>query len=459
MEGLLGMARLVLLEERAPGSNLRVSFMATLRYTLNCTMDMHRDTFFKNLLNLYIKKRILSGKDSFYNIVYNGNGKDLRDGRELALLEELMKKILLRILKVLGMPCSVDRGGINLRIYERLPACPEEFFSKRSGNHLVVGSDIHHELVTFGNVIMEREPSGHISDEYKKILLTLIGMVRSGKNIITAKCLHAEKGDFNEFLRRVNPNRNLVGVTELHSSMELENMFGGIKDQLKYLEIEFRPETKRYNEVTKFIDSLNGITLKVSLYFCYLGVETMRELLASQGVGRISSLRIHDMYNHPNTIDDLIVLGDSKISELELYKSKMSLEEFLMNGGFRELRNMVRVRVLEVSGIGRIEEMADVDLNSLRIERLQIDMFDHENAVLNLDQLMNRGVITRDGFKYLVFKNINKPENKLEIFDLRYKLGERVRVMVLTDFEPPGSTENVDYSRVCGEYYYELHYK
>jgi len=426
----------------------------------------HRDTLFKNLLNLYIRRNTLDGEKSFYSSVYTSNGKDLRDKQKLTLLEKLMKAILLKVLKILDMPCSVDREGINLRIYERIPRDLEGFYSKRAGNHLAVGSDIHHELVTFRNVIMEKVPSDSISEEYKKILLTLIGMVRSGKNTITAECRRwATKGDFNEFLRRVNPNRNLVGVTELHSNMDLESMLGGIKDQLRYLEIEFGSEAKRYDGVIKFIDSLNGITLKVSLFYCYSGTKIMRVLLDSRGVGCVSSLRILDTDNYRNPDYNLIMpmimninlamLRNPKIHELELYGSKMSLEGFLMNGDFRMLRN--KVRVLEVTGIGRIEEMADADLKSLKLERLQIDMFGHEDAVLNLDQLVNKGVITRDGFKYLIFRNIENPKNKLEIVDLRYKLGERKWPVMIMNFKPPG-TANADYSRVCREYYCELHY-
>jgi len=38
----------------------------------------------------------------------NGNREDLRDEQELALLENVMKAILLKVLKLLGIPCSVD---------------------------------------------------------------------------------------------------------------------------------------------------------------------------------------------------------------------------------------------------------------------------------------------------------------------------------------------------------------
>jgi len=48
----------------------------------------------------------------------NGNREDLRDDLELALLENVMKAILLKVLKLLGIPCSVDRENIDLRIYD-----------------------------------------------------------------------------------------------------------------------------------------------------------------------------------------------------------------------------------------------------------------------------------------------------------------------------------------------------
>jgi len=135
MEGLLGMARPILLEARAPESNLRVSFMATLRYTRNSTMDMHRDTLFENLLNLYIRRSVLNGKKSFYSSVYSG--EDLRDKQKLSLLEELMKTVLLKVIRMLGMPISFEHenemevGAINLRIHEQAPLCLDSFYSKR----------------------------------------------------------------------------------------------------------------------------------------------------------------------------------------------------------------------------------------------------------------------------------------------------------------------------------------
>jgi len=64
------------------------------------------------------------------------------------------------------------------------------------------------------------------------------------------------------------------------------------------------------------------------------------------------------------------------------------LEQFLLNSDFRVIRN--KVRVLEVMSIGSINErvIADADLE---LERLEID---NGEEVMDLGQLVNRGIIT-----------------------------------------------------------------
>jgi len=129
------------------------------------------------------------------------------------------------------------------------------------------------------------------------------------------------------------------------------------------------------------------------------------------------------------------------------------LEQFLLNSDFRVIRN--KVRVLEVMGIGSINERMIADAN-LELERLEID---NDEEVMDLGQLVNRGVITRDGFKYLVFRNIKNPENMQRIIDLRVRLGEREWPVIVTDSKLSGAenrTGNVAYLRVCRKYNYEL---
>jgi len=203
----------------------------------------HRDTLLGNLINLYVRRSILDNPEGFYSSIYtiNGNGKDLRDKQELTLLERVMKEVLLRVLEVLGLPFSFEREGngredINLTIYEQNPLSLDGFYDKRAS----VGICGYEVATLFDNVVMERMPVESISDDEKKILLALIGMVRRGKNIVSVRCGYWIKNyDFSRALKLVNTNRNLVGVTELRSDMDLEGMLGGIKGQLEQLEISF----------------------------------------------------------------------------------------------------------------------------------------------------------------------------------------------------------------------------
>jgi len=402
----------------------------------------YRDILFDNLFELYIKRSILDDPEGFYGKIYtkNGNRENLRDKQELTILERMMKTVLLRVLKILKIPISFEyeneneKGAINLRIHEQTPPGSEESYNRR--DYHMAGDSIHYEPVTFRNVIMERAPSEILSGDEKKILLTLIGMVRKGKNIVPAKCKYwAKKHDFSEVLRLVNTNKNIVGVGGLLSSVNLEGMLGGIKNQLKYLEIEFGPETSEHPKEMEFINSLNGIELKASLYYRQLGDQRIRALLASRGVWRIINLRILDVQDRLN--DQVIrnSLSNPKIANLELYSCNMSLEGFLLNENFRAFRN--RLRVLEVTGIGSIDEkITDAVLKSLKIEKLQINMKGNEE-VMNLDQLISRGIITRKGFKFLVFKNINNPDNKPRIEALQNKLKTETWPVILTELKPP----------------------
>jgi len=429
----------------------------------------HRETLLDNLFELYIikkgiKKGILDNPEGFYDSIYaiNGNREDLRDKRALAFLERVMKEMLLRVLKTLKLPIGTDSEGINLTIYERVPVRLDSFYSKRDDNRLVPGDDIQCENVTFRNVIMERAPSSRVSDDYKKILLTLIGTIRSGKSIMPVGCMYwLDNYDFSKFLRVVNPNGNLLGITGLNGSMDLESMFGSIKSQLGRLDIEFGPAVSAYPKAVEFLNSLNGIELRISLFYGHSGGNIMERLLAGQGVKCVSSLRILDVENcltNGYIMRSLkAVASDPKTTGLEFCSSKVSLEGLLSSPDFGALKN--KLRVLEVSGIGSIgEKIANADLKSLKLERLQIEMRDNDKDVIDLDQLVRRGIIMRDGFKYLVFRDIDNPENRKRIVDLRHKLGERKWPVIVTNFDPPG-TENKDFTRICNEYYFELLYR
>jgi len=423
----------------------------------------HREILFDNLFELFAKDSIISGEYNFYNLVYtiNGNGKDPRSNLELDLLEGVMRTMLLKVLRMLGIPFSADNRDAGLRIYEQIPLHPDDSFYSKRDCHLADDD----ELVTFKNVIMKKTPPNRISNDYKKILLTLIGMVRTGKNIISVKCSYwTENGEFSEFLELANTNRNLVGLTELTSDFNLDEMLGGIKSQLRHLEISFGVATSKYAEVIEFINGLNEINLKASLYYRHLGAQTIGAFLTSPGVKCILNLQIMDINDHLNTPDILNALktaaSSPKIAKLEFYNCRMSLEQFLLNEDFRVFRN--KLRVLEVSSIGNLynESISDADFMSLKIERLHIDIYNNEEEVMDFDQLMNRSVVTRKGFKYLIFKKIHNSENRKRIVNLRNKMRAEVLPAILTDFKLSGigNIENVNYSCASGGYvYYELY--
>jgi len=424
---------------------------------------IHKETLINNLFELYIKKKILNTptrnvyismkqallgvNDSLHNRIYTKTG-ELRDKQELHLLEEVMKAVLLAVLVDYEIPFSHNSRTGNLTIHKKYLHSLEGWCSQRES----VGN---WEVISFSNVVMKRLPTYCLTNDQMKILLALIGMVRTGKNIIPYKCKDWLNRNFQHVIELVDTNRNLVGVTGLNSDMKIDKLLGGLKGQLKYLEIEFIMDDggNNYGKIIEFINSLeNEIDIRASFHD-FLVEPTIQALLDSAKIKRIQKLRLMSSWDNV-MVSHVSILGDRKIIELELYNCDMSLEEFLLNEDSWVLRS--RLRVLEVTGIGSIENVTDNNLRSLKIERLCINGRDDENVKMtNLDQLMNRGIIAWRHFKYLVFKNIHSAYRQ-RILDLRNKLGGREWPVVLTNFEPPG-TVNVDFTRICTGTHYELH--
>jgi len=164
--------------------------------------DRYGDTLLDNMLNLYIKKRILSDdKSSFYSRIYT-----TKDEQELALLEQLMKTVLLRVLRIQRIPFSFEHGeegDTSLKIHERTTCRLDGFCRKRSS-----AVSENNDAISFDNVIMDREPLTImpleiIDKDYRKILL--VGMCEE------------EGTSFHVF--RVT--RRLV-CTELHSDLDFD---------------------------------------------------------------------------------------------------------------------------------------------------------------------------------------------------------------------------------------------
>jgi len=439
--------------------------------------DAYKEIFLDNMIELFAQSSIEKSKYGFYRTVYTKNGKDLRDEQALFLLEELMKAMLLKLLDILNIPFGIEiRGGQPcLRIYERFPESLDEFFKKRASRLAGVN-----EQVTFKHVIMERIPSNssekfYIHYWYRRIFLMLIGAIRSGRHVISSNCKHwldvgiisqlygtsrfyiPKNYGFKRFLRLVSPNQNLVGLTELNSSLDLASMLGGIKGQLTYLEINFGFETSKYAKAIKFIKSLNGVKLKTSMYYGALNAKVLGVLLESPGVRLISSLRIMDVYDRLKNTNDLNMLkavaNNPKVARLELYNCRMSLEKFLLREDFGVLKN--KLFVLEVPGLGNLrnEAITDESLKSLKLERLHIiDVHGYKEEEMDLEQLVDRGIITRKSFRYLVFKKMVDLQG---VVNLRYKLGAGWPLIV-TSFKPPG-VANEDYTCISNELrYYEI---
>jgi len=403
---------------------------------------INKEILIDNLFELYIKGRILcEGKDSFYSRIYTTRDDD---EQELALLEELMKAVLLNVLRKYKLPFSYEDRTGNLNIYEKDPYYLEDWCKTRN----LIGDS---GVTSFSNVVMIRMPSYCISEDGKKILLTLIGMVRTGKNIISVRCENwLENYDFSRVLGLVNTNRNLVGVTELDSDMRIGELLGGLRGQLKYLEITFCHLIHAYARTLRFIDSLeNEIALDVSLNY-HLVNATIKALLGCTKVKYILNLRILDTWCCLS--DSRHILGDPKIIGLELYNCSMSLEEFLLDNDYKVFRG--KLRVLEVPSVGSIERITDADLE---LDRLHIRALYRKEKAMNLDQLVDRGITAGRYFRYLIFSDIHFT-NESEVVALRNRLGAREWPVVLTNFKPPG-TENTDYVYVCDCIYYELRQK
>jgi len=443
----------------------------------------YREILIDNLLRLYIRGRILDKKDSakediadgnedsdladdkedsgndmknsFYNRIYTVDGENSRGILNMSLLEGMMRNALLMVLRVLKIPFSVE--GDYLKTFVCDPYLIEEWFKKRD-NDLTKSS----EFAFFRDVIMERVPTHHISDDDKRIILALIGLIRTGRHVISIDCRNwVETKKFSNVLELVNTNRNLAGVAELSSSMDLDEELGEIKSQLKYLEITFEHTGVGYGGAIEFINSLDGgISIKASFHTA-IDVLTMQELLDSPKVREVCNLRIEYAWAHLNNLNTdsslkslKSIASSPKLIDLEMHHCDTSLENFLANDDYKEIRD--KLKVLEVSSVGdlRNEKITDAKLKSLRMEELHVRTYFREE-VMDMNQLVSSGIITRDGFKHLVFQNIHY-RNTQGIIALQNSLRQRESPAIITDFEPLGR-ENVDYTRICHHNFYELH--
>jgi len=465
-----------------------------------------RDTLIDNLLELYIKKAILCEPEGFYRKIYHqAENKNLGDETQCSLIESLMEEVLLKFINVLGLPFSIV--GFDLKMHAHDDYHTIERWREERSNQII--SAENNGPATFKNVVMERPPMPMLNryddrDDNRIILLTLIGMIRSGKHTISAVCREwfEEYDDFKRVIDLVNTNKNLTGVSGLDSDiMDLDKMLGDIKEQLRYVEIEFGYSKVCNGRAMDFIKSLDKAEVDVTFY-CYDAL-LASELLNSTKDIHIKSLKIISDSDHilvaqgamdpiasssntnnlelesieesvgtPSVITykkrlladqgeiDLIA-NSPKVNGLKLNNIKESLETFLINHYKpREDKLKSKLKTLSVYGVGDLNSdfiTSDL-LNGLEIETLELKIVD-EDDMSDLNQLVNKGIITKERFRHLVFVN-HRGNYEPRIIELwkrlrKMKLGQKLTILV--DFVPKG-VKSTDYAQVDNRFY-ELYLK
>jgi len=433
----------------------------------------HGETLVDNLFRLYIKPTILNDKISFHDEIYKMDDGNLRDERELLLLEEFMKIVFKKALDIFGISYSIEHD--TLKVFANNSCKLDDWCRRRDAQQRISSED----PVDFKNVIMERLPIGSNAKSDGYILLALIGMIRSGEHIISAECGKWFKdNNFQKVIHLVNTNKNLTGVTELECCMgpctgstrymNLNEIFGEVKWQLRYLEILIEHYPEFNNSAISFINSLNNI---VDLRLILKGAPDTAInswLLNVPRVRGIEGLEVEIMDgNQYLAVQGVVrsIASNSRVNELRMHDTGESLESFLVNH-YRHLNgnSKNKLKALEVSGVGNLgNSMITSDLLSdLSLERLHVDIKEC-NDMAGLNQLVDKGIITRAGFKYLIISGESLDaslhrECFSKITELRNTL-QKMKLMqwptVVTSIEPTG-IENEDYVQIAASFY-KLH--
>jgi len=425
--------------------------------------DIYRDTLIENMFQLYIRPTILRDPKAFHNKIYKGGSDKLRNETDGPLLESVMKVVTVRVLEMLGIPFRIKGRILSTYAYTtgRNPTL-DDWCKKRSIRLTVPSSN----LINFDNIILKGIfAANNASAEDKITLLALVGMIRSGRHTVSIRCRDwVPDKNFQDVIDLVNTNRNLVGVTELRSGMKLENLLGGIKQQLRYIEISFWHNNALNNRAMNFLESLNKLEMKVwmNFYKSYL----IKKLLAAGGIVKIKRLSIRDgSYLLASEEMAALVMNSEKAESLELHNCRMTLEEFIVKGHFMQLKR--KLRVLGVAGIGDLSELSE-SLGESRLEKLDIGIKTGD-TLTNMNQLAD--VITDKNFRYLIFTNMSsRPDDEHpdqsdickecveKILDLKDKL-RRMRFehlpAILANFNPI-VLENIDCS-YAADTFYEIH--
>jgi len=426
-------------------------FLGTAIYAQYYRMQGEQlETLIDNLFRLYIRKAILNEPEGFHSKIYqktdmNPRNTNFRDEIERLLLEKFMKNVLAKFSGELGIPMSVK--GYDLKMHAHEEFCTvDELYERRN-------SSFKNVVHPFKNVVMERLPikrSASASD--KIILLTLIGLIRSGRHTISAECRKwfVDK-DLGRVIKLVNTNQNLAGVTELDSSMNLRKIFGNPRDnsvsQLRYLEIQFAHDAGSNNRAIDFIRSLGEVKMKIAIQ--HYDSSLIKRILGIPNVIHIKKLLVRNGAKCLTDRDTIGLIADSEnVEALELWNCGLSLEEFLAKH-YEQLRD--KLKVLKVAGVGDLRSSALTELlGDLALERLEIRMVNEDTD--KIDDMSQLGdIIAKGGFKWLVLSNVSD-QNMQRIADLKRQIGEREwPVVIVTRFNLP-ETGAECYSHVGSRY-------
>jgi len=404
------------------------------------------ETLVDNMFNLFIKGAILDKKidnrSTFYSDIY----ADSNDNEKaLFLLEDFMKTVVKKVLARIGVEFSIDGEDLNIHPSDKdcdVSDCCDKRDELKANNR---------DSTSFKNVIMKRLPAIK-SKDYRYILLTLIGMIRTGKNIISAECeawmprnqikknYLKKDNDLRDAINLVNTNRNLAGIAEFSGSVD--ELLGGVKDQLRYFEFQFGSDDSRAAKMAEFIEGLSDVELKVSIYH---PVPTVKKWLSNvQHASNIKSLSITILKTgyYQDTLK--AILESENVKRLELFCYDMTLERFLLNiykplmtGEGKSSSDNLRskLKMVAVTYLGNLssEVISDELLGDLGLERLIVSI--DRKKDIDLSSLVKRGIITRNGFRYLVISHVNEMNIQCVVDLKRLMGGEREWPVLFTDYQ------------------------
>jgi len=413
-----------------------------------------KDTLIDNLFELYIKRAILDNPEGFYNMIYQEGNKNPRDETECSLLESLMEEVLLKVIIILDIPFSINDRDLKMHVINDY--CTAYDWCKRISSCLACVDNNGPD--TFKNVVMEKPPMPKTcnanDDDNRIILLTLIGMIRSGKHTISAECRKwfGDENGFKRVIDLVNTNKNLTGVTGLSSVMNLEEIFGGIKEQLRYLEIEFGHGNIFNNEAMSFVKSLKSVEIKVT--FCDHDALMIRELVDGTGDIRIKNLK---MMSGAECLADQeimkLIAESEKVENLEFDNTNESLEAFLLNHFKLVAGKMLkRLAVHDLGDLDNKEILATTPFD-LKIERLDVKLKENNDSLFNVQRLIK--IITRNKFKYIFFTNLSKeytPKIVRTVEKLKWVNLEPLPAIIMNS-RPLFGAEYVDYGKINEDLY------